>query len=169
MESNTAKKAVFKWTCDNCGNKLSNPLKCSRCMSAPYCNKECQTNHWNEHKKLCGIDIVMPPEEEMSDIAFRFIEYLKRGEGLLDDILDQYKNISYNKIVCASVIWNRPIKKFQKLTISQITMNDFDITTKSKMQYDLYDKNKHVYIIIKSERTHLMIHAAIPLTEFNTI
>lgn len=61
--------------CDNCGNRLSNPMKCSRCMNAPYCNKECQKNHRVEHKKICGVDIVMPSNEEMSKIGFDFIEY----------------------------------------------------------------------------------------------
>lgn len=115
---------------------------------------------------MCGTDAVMPSNEEMTNIAFGVISYLKKGEGLIDDILDQYKNIDTNKIVCASVIQNRPIKKFQNLDISTITMNEYDTITKSKMLFDIYDKNEYVYIIIKSERNRLMVHAAIPLTEF---
>lgn len=27
--------------------------KCSACKAITYCSKECQTNHWNEHKQFC--------------------------------------------------------------------------------------------------------------------
>ena len=28
-------------------------LECSRCQSAVYCNQECQSAHWPEHKRTC--------------------------------------------------------------------------------------------------------------------
>lgn len=43
-------------------------------------------------------------------------------------------------------------------------MNEYDIIVKSKMPYNLYDKNQYVYIIIKSERD-----TAIPLTQFTDV
>ena len=42
-------------SCTFC-KELTNPenlLKCSRCRKAFYCNKQCQKNHWNEHKLNC--------------------------------------------------------------------------------------------------------------------
>lgn len=46
---------VYKTKCSYCsvptGNKT--PLTCSRCKLSYYCNRECQTNHWPEHKKTC--------------------------------------------------------------------------------------------------------------------
>lgn len=35
-------EAETKWICDNCRKQLSNPIKCSKFMNTPYCNKECQ-------------------------------------------------------------------------------------------------------------------------------
>jgi hypothetical protein len=27
--------------------------KCSGCQQVAYCNRDCQTAHWKEHKKAC--------------------------------------------------------------------------------------------------------------------
>jgi len=39
--------------CATCGSQLESPLRCSRCKTSIYCNRECQTKHWSEHKRLC--------------------------------------------------------------------------------------------------------------------
>ena len=39
--------------CDCCG-KPGPTKSCSRCMSYYYCNRECQVNHWKEHKQHCA-------------------------------------------------------------------------------------------------------------------
>jgi len=38
--------------CDWCG-KPGPTKNCSGCMSYYYCNRECQLNHWKNHKQLC--------------------------------------------------------------------------------------------------------------------
>ncbi len=40
--------------CGNCG-KTDNLMKCTRCSSMVYCSKECQKNHWADHKFVCKI------------------------------------------------------------------------------------------------------------------
>eukprot|EP00055_Hartaetosiga_balthica_P004381 m.141296 g.141296 ORF g.141296 m.141296 type:complete len:133 (+) comp38269_c0_seq1:96-494(+) len=35
------------------GNKL---LRCSRCKTTFYCNKECQKKHWKVHRKVCILE-----------------------------------------------------------------------------------------------------------------
>jgi hypothetical protein len=42
-------------TCSACGIQPKKPSRCSKCMSAFYCNRKCQLNHWKEHKKVCSI------------------------------------------------------------------------------------------------------------------
>lgn len=37
--------------CIGCG-KTDSKSQCSRC-DGPYCGRECQVNHWSEHKKAC--------------------------------------------------------------------------------------------------------------------
>jgi len=39
--------------CDCCG-KPGPTKNCSRCLSYYYCNRECQVNHWKEHKQHCA-------------------------------------------------------------------------------------------------------------------
>ena len=49
----TKTEAIRKSThCANC-KKLNARKKCSRCLSAYYCAKECQKKHWRIHKKDC--------------------------------------------------------------------------------------------------------------------
>ena len=39
--------------CSLCGNCSENLMRCSRCRSAQYCNRECQKTHWSIHKTEC--------------------------------------------------------------------------------------------------------------------
>ncbi|KAI1104093.1 hypothetical protein F4804DRAFT_308215 [Jackrogersella minutella] len=58
-------KEIVKYTptdgaprkCQSCGEEKENLLKCGRCASAYYCNKDCQATGWNEnnHKKFCKV------------------------------------------------------------------------------------------------------------------
>lgn len=40
-----------KVSCQTCGKDA--PLECSRCKRVSYCNAECQSADWGEHKKVC--------------------------------------------------------------------------------------------------------------------
>ena len=40
-------------SCDHCGKTNAN-AQCSRCKSAYYCGRECQSASWKEHKKICN-------------------------------------------------------------------------------------------------------------------
>ena len=43
-------------SCNCCGviaEVTQKLLLCSACKSAQYCNKECQTKHWKQHKPIC--------------------------------------------------------------------------------------------------------------------
>ena len=39
--------------CVECENGLPSPKRCSKCKTATYCGRECQTAHWQAHKKEC--------------------------------------------------------------------------------------------------------------------
>lgn len=46
--------AQMMYQCSQCMNVLENVLVCSRCKTAYYCSKACQTLHWRAtHKKEC--------------------------------------------------------------------------------------------------------------------
>ena len=38
--------------CAHCNN-CKDIKKCSICLSVYYCRRECQKNHWKEHKTVC--------------------------------------------------------------------------------------------------------------------
>jgi len=59
-EDGLAKMKTEKGRCSQCGSleTADTPLLvCSRCRSAQYCSKDCQTKHWKEggHKEACRI------------------------------------------------------------------------------------------------------------------
>eukprot|EP01083_Nonionella_stella_P002179 6270_1 len=45
--------------------------RCSRCKSALYCTKECQLNHWAQHKSNCEeyIDQSAPPPRKKRKLS----------------------------------------------------------------------------------------------------
>jgi hypothetical protein len=47
------------WTCGVEGEPLK---KCTRCLTATYCSKACQTSDWPTHKSICN-----PPKPEASE------------------------------------------------------------------------------------------------------
>ena len=43
-------------TCAGCGKAAAataSLLRCSRCRAAQYCDKDCQRQHWPQHKREC--------------------------------------------------------------------------------------------------------------------
>jgi hypothetical protein len=42
-----------KNTCLCCLKEVEGLLGCSRCLTARYCDKECQVKHWPVHKNSC--------------------------------------------------------------------------------------------------------------------
>ena len=53
-----AKDASTNKACAKCNkseSELLKPLKrCAKCLSQPYCSRECQTSDWKAHKKSCA-------------------------------------------------------------------------------------------------------------------
>ncbi|KAJ7465055.1 MM3350-like domain-containing protein [Mycena latifolia] len=40
--------------CACCGKPITKPKMCSACRKVYYCDQECQTTHWREHKRQCA-------------------------------------------------------------------------------------------------------------------
>lgn len=159
---NKMDKTVCLWTCDNCRTALKNPLKCGKCMCAPYCNRECQKADWKEHKKVCCIDIVLPSDEEMNKLVSELIKIIKSNKKLVEKIIIEYSLCRGKQLVVLSVIHNRKIHEFQQLNVSTMSILSYQKLARSKELYDTNDYN--LYIIMMSERNQLMVNGIIPLS-----
>ena len=65
IESLTKKWSRLCWKCFEAKSGLK---KCSKCLVAQYCNKECQVQDWTVHKKL----------HDMESEIKRYVEHLER-------------------------------------------------------------------------------------------
>ena len=58
VQVSTFLRNAVRQMCVVCGcvelNLHGSALKCGRCRIAVYCGKECQEEHWREHRKVCG-------------------------------------------------------------------------------------------------------------------
>lgn len=53
-QSDTMSTTEVAQVCANCNNTEGELKKCARCKMVLYCNRECQTAHWKEHKRQCS-------------------------------------------------------------------------------------------------------------------
>ena len=54
-EGERRKRARDKFrNCESCGVSIKRIHICSRCRKVAYCNRQCQQNHWKQHKKACA-------------------------------------------------------------------------------------------------------------------
>ncbi len=52
-EAKASTSAGETLTCSSCHKQSTSLKACKGCQRAQYCNKDCQTKHWREHKKTC--------------------------------------------------------------------------------------------------------------------
>jgi hypothetical protein len=155
----------YKWVCDNCRKPSENPMKCSKCNAATYCNKNCQKEHWQEHKKVCCIDIVSLSPEENIKLVSELVGIIKSDEDLYMKILLSIYNNLKKRITVVSVIRDRKINKFEQPKVFDMTIPEYCTITKSESSQYNYDSN--LYIIIMSERNQVMVNGVIPLSHIN--
>ena len=70
--------SIYLKRCDFCYEGIKNPMVCSRCKAASYCNKACQKAHWEDHKKLCCKDITILSNKEGEDLVSSLLEKTKK-------------------------------------------------------------------------------------------
>lgn len=44
---------TYSKKCLSCGDDEAEPVRCSRCQMARYCNRDCQKRDWPVHKQVC--------------------------------------------------------------------------------------------------------------------
>ena len=65
--------------CLHCLSSVQSLLTCSQCLSAHYCNGNCQRLHWPIHKKSC-----IPINDGDSDekvLATKALSYFNQGNN----------------------------------------------------------------------------------------
>jgi len=76
--------SIYLKRCDFCYEGIKNPMVCSRCKAASYCNKACQKAHWEDHKKLCCKDITILSNKEGEDLVSSLLEKTKKDPELFE-------------------------------------------------------------------------------------
>ena len=66
--------------CDCCG-KPGPTKSCSRCLSYYYCNRQCQINHWSNHKQYCAfLKRTCDRDKEKKRYGREFLEEKEKGK-----------------------------------------------------------------------------------------
>ena len=52
-DENSAGAAARTHICRFCSKQTTGKMRCSRCLTTYYCNRDCQTQDWKSHKKTC--------------------------------------------------------------------------------------------------------------------
>ena len=77
--SNGSKRA-----CLYCLQEVEGSSRCSRCQTALYCNKNCQTSHWPVHKNICQDS---NGENSIENLSIKAENHSKQGKvSLINNI-----------------------------------------------------------------------------------
>lgn len=124
-------------TCDHCGKSSPSLLRCSKCKSAWYCNRTCQSNAWNGgpgdqkhggHRKLCrrlrkaaashaAADVTtmenVPPRSPPQDSPSG-----SKAHEAWRDLMDHVNSMDCNEAYKQMCLAQDEIKKLQKIAES---------------------------------------------------
>lgn len=156
--------SIYLKRCDFCHSGIENPMVCSRCKAAPYCNRACQTAHWKEYKQLCCKDITILSNEEGKKLVYSLLEKAKKDPELFETL---YKTICNNqklKLTVLSATFDRVSKEFLNVKILTMTVLEYQQVTSVINSKHIADINTlAIHFMIFSERNHLMVNGTIPL------
>lgn len=110
----------LKWSCMFCYKMSTKMMRCSKCGTATYCNKECQSKHWKIHKLTC-----LDREDDI-------IEYLESMSKFLNNIEWFAPNLAKSTEI---------LNKAKKFPMIHCERNDYHINPESVMtiKYEIYD------------------------------
>jgi len=82
-------------------HKANSPMKCARCKSANYCNKDCQKAHWPRHKEFCKVwaetSAETPGEIPIAKIKKKMAHLIWLVRGMPDYVDYLFKEYLYRK------------------------------------------------------------------------
>lgn len=99
--------------CAKCNSSQPGLRKCAKCKSANYCNRECQTAHWKDHKKECSR---IAHESETSPPSGS-----GSGSGSIDNATKPFTSISNN-----TFLHNRPEKETFRMLVDLVRLRQED-------------------------------------------
>ena len=154
--------AEIGYTCDNCHKRLKDPMRCGKCKSAPYCDRECQKKHWKEHKKVCCTDITILNDKDTNKLGLEFIELIKYDKDFVYQIVFRYSDNKGKRLTVVSVMYDRSTNKFEQLKLADMSVLVYQKMSQTK---DICDLNSgSFYFIIVNERSQVMITGVISLS-----
>lgn len=109
--------------CSNC-DKAGAKKRCSKCLIAYYCNRDCQRGHWKKHKKECG-------EKEKLKVKVDTTVPSKDGKNL------SYASINLKDLKSyTSEMESKPTKPYFKVKVQVPITNILDTEKSFLLVYD---------------------------------
>lgn len=109
--------------CNKCGKeKDENTIiyKCSRCMIAAYCSKECQAAEWTIHKKNCK----SLGNKRITNLTQISLKRQNQLEELMENFIKENPDDNNQEAVNENEKTRKFIEDFKKLHVRQKRTND---------------------------------------------
>ncbi|KAJ7065735.1 hypothetical protein C8F01DRAFT_751581 [Mycena amicta] len=118
--------ATAQYACAGCRSPQErlDLKRCSKCQFVWYCSTECQTRHWKEHKRICGLNRFDPAAvaPDASDPTPEFIGCPPAAPGFLRSpaLLRQIWYLSKDDSLLAEYHWERSLERSRSFQLLRV-------------------------------------------------
>jgi len=139
-------------TCTICHTTLLSPKMCGACSKVMYCSRECQKQHWPQHKLTCTPNHIAPLPlsalTELENLPPHKYTPEMLSNGLFDAISNKTGNYIFNGFVAYA-------KSRKELVICIVTKEAMYLAAKRKLMPNTKPNPTHPLVIFRL-RKHLL-------------
>jgi len=160
---NVSFRGAGKRPCDNevCGKILDvdNRSYCSQCKVVVYCNKDCQTQHWQKHKSACKMFVSHPKKDLILEVRQMMHIILEASKEFIEEVFELFKH-KQGIVVCdtAATAKEDNTLEFRFLELADLSKKCHSVmfqyvaewTANGKRVFGMLCSNKVIDVIIYS-------------------